>query len=154
MPGEERTRASETRRGNYWISTDRERLDLALIHDFLSGSSYWAKGRSRERVERAIRHSVPFGLYHDLNQAGFARVVTDYVTFALLADVFVLPAHRGQGLGVWLVQTVTSQPEFEGVRRWHLGTRDAHGLYRRFGFVEPAPGTYLDRLDPEADSRG
>jgi GNAT superfamily N-acetyltransferase len=154
-------------RGEYTISMDRGRLDLDVIHGFLSETSYWAKGRSRERVERAIRHSLPFGLYHHPaesgaeqpgrnratrgEQVGFARVVTDYVTFALLADVFVLEAHRGKGLGVWLTEVVTGFPELGSVRRWHLGTRDAHGLYRKLGFHEPTPDTYLDRLNPDSD---
>jgi hypothetical protein len=142
---------SEWTRGEYSISTERARLDLDTICRFLSESSYWAKGRSRERIERAIEHSCPFGLYRGKEQAGFARVLTDYVTFALLADVFVLEAHRGAGLGVWLVGVVTSFPEFSDIRRWHLGTRDAHGLYRRFGFSEPTPNTFLDRINPDAD---
>jgi hypothetical protein len=143
--------SSEWTRGEYSISTERARLDLPTICRFLSESSYWAQGRSHERIERAIEHSRPFGLYRGTEQAGFARVLTDYVTFALLADVFVLEAHRGKGLGVWLVEVVTSFPEFSQVRRWHLGTRDAHGLYRRFGFSEPTPNTFLDRIDPDAD---
>ena len=141
----------EWTRGQYSISTERVRLDLATICRFLSESSYWAKGRSCERIQRAIEHSHPFGLYRGEEQVGFARVLTDYVTFALLADVFILEEHRGNGLGVWLVEVVTSFPEFADVRRWHLGTRDAHGLYLRFGFSEPTPNTYLDRINPDAD---
>src|SRR5215211_7901570 len=111
-------------RGEYTISTARQRLDLDVIHGFLTGS-YWAAGRSRARVAQAIEHSWPFGLYHHDRQVGFARVITDEVVLAFLADVFVLEEHRGQGLGAWLVETVTSVPELRAVRRWLLGTRDA-----------------------------
>ena len=140
----------EWTRGAYTISTDRKRLDLDVIHAFLT-TSYWAEGRSRERVARSIELSLPFGLYHGDAQVGFARVVTDDVVMAFLADVFVLPAHRGQGLGVWLVETVTSLPALRSIRRWLLGTRDAHGLYRRFGFGEPTPGMFMERPDPDSD---
>jgi len=131
----------------YSISTAAERLDLEMIHAFLS-SSYWAAGRSRERVERSIAHSLPFGLYRrqgeQFVQVGFARAVSDYTTFAYLADVFVLEAHRGRGLGVWLVQTLLGLPELAGVR-WLLGTRDAHELYRKFEFQEVPPGRLIRR---------
>jgi GNAT superfamily N-acetyltransferase len=143
----------EWKREEYTISTDRERLDLDAIHAYLE-CSYWAKGRSRARVEQSIEQSLPFGLYHCKMQVGFARVLTDYVTLAFLADVFVLDSHRGKGLGAWLVEVVTSLPELRSVRRWHLGTRDAHGLYRKFGFGEPAPGVYMDRINLDGDSRG
>jgi GNAT superfamily N-acetyltransferase len=143
----------EWTRGEYTISTDRSRLDLDVIHGFLT-RSYWAAGRSRERVARAIDASLPFGLYHGDTQIGFARVVTDEVVIAFLADVFVLEAYRGQGLGHWLVEVVTGLPELQPVRRWLLGTRDAHKLYRKFGFREPKPGVLLERVDPESDRRG
>jgi GNAT superfamily N-acetyltransferase len=122
------------RRDGYEISTDPARLDRRTIHEFLR-TSYWAEGVDRETVERAIEHSLPFGLYSQTGaQAGFARAVTDTARFAWLADVFVLPEHRGRGLGVWLVETVLAHPDVQGLRVF-LGTRDAHGLYRRFGFV-------------------
>lgn len=143
----------EWTRGDYTISTDRRRLDLDIIHGFLA-RSYWAEGRSRERVALAIEHSLPFGLYHREAQVGFARVVTDQVVIAFLADVFVLEAHRGHGLGAWLVETVMSLPELRSIRRWLLGTRDAHELYRKFGFQEPTPGVLMERLDRESDRRG
>jgi GNAT superfamily N-acetyltransferase len=142
----------EYHREDYTISLDRDRLDLDVIHAFLS-SSYWAPGRSRDRVARAIENSLPFGLYHCDEQVGFARVVTDYVVVAFLSDVFVLDAHRGRGLGTWLVEVVTSQPELQSVRRWLLGTRDAHELYRKFGFQEPKPGRLMEKVDPESDRR-
>lgn len=140
----------EWTRGEYTISTDRHRLDLDLIHGFLV-RSYWAEGRSRERVALALERSLPFGLYHGEAQIGFARVVTDHVVIAFLADVFILEAHRGKGLGSWLVDSVTSLPELRFVRRWLLGTRDAHELYRKFGFSEPTPGVLMERLFRESD---
>jgi GNAT superfamily N-acetyltransferase len=126
------------RRGDYVISTDRSLLDLDAIHAYLSEEAYWSPGVSRQVVERSIEHSLNFGLYRDAEQAGFARVVTDYATFAWLADVFVLPAHRGAGLGKWLVETAVSHPDLRGLRRWILATGDAHGLYARFGFLSAA----------------
>jgi len=138
----------------YLISTAPERLDLDVIHAFLT-SSYCATGRSRERVQTSIEHSLPFGLYHRrpgserLAQVGFARVVSDYSTHGYLADVFVLDAHRGQGLGVWLVECVLGLRELAEVR-WLLGTRDAHELYRKFAFKETPPGRMMrrDGIDP------
>jgi GNAT superfamily N-acetyltransferase len=135
----------EWTRDEYTISTDRQRLDLDVIHAFLT-RSYWAEGRPRECVALSIEHSLPFGLYHLDTQIGFARVVTDFVVIAFLADVFVLEAYRGKGLGGWLVEIVTSLPELRSIRRWLLGTRDAHELYRKFGFREPTPGVLLERL--------
>jgi GNAT superfamily N-acetyltransferase len=137
----------EWTRGDYTISTDPRRLDLDVIHGFLT-RSYWAEGRSRDRVALSIAHSVPFGLYHASGQVGFARVVTDHVVIAYLADVFVLEPHRGRGLAKWLVETVLGAPELRRMRRWLLGTRDAHGLYRRFGFEAPAPGVLMEKFDP------
>jgi GNAT superfamily N-acetyltransferase len=133
-------------RGAYTISTDRARLDLDVIHGFLT-RSYWAGGRSRERVALSIAESLPFGLYCGDRQVGFARVVTDGVVIAWLADVFVLEEHRGRGLGLWLVETVTTLPALRVVRRWALGTRDAHGLYRKLGFAEPPAGLLMERVD-------
>jgi GNAT superfamily N-acetyltransferase len=120
----------------YEISTDRARLDIDLIHRFLSEESYWAKGRERAITERAIENSIPFGVYLDGRQVGFARAVTDRATFAWLADVFVLPEHRGHGLGKRLVEAVLGHPELAGMKRWLLGTLDAHDLYRRYGFED------------------
>jgi hypothetical protein len=117
----------EWRRGEYTISTDPNRLDLEVVHSFLVGS-YWAEGRSRERVAQSIACSLPFGLYRGDVQVGFARVVTDYVVLAFLADVFVVDAERGKGLGTWLVEVVTSLPELRLVRRWMLGTRRARAV--------------------------
>jgi GNAT superfamily N-acetyltransferase len=122
------------RRGDYLISTDPARIDMDGLHRFLSEEAYWSPGVAREVVERSIEHSLNFGLYHGDEQVGFARVVTDYSTFAWIADVFVLEGHRGRGLGKWLMETVLSHPELKALRRWILATADAHGLYARFGF--------------------
>jgi GNAT superfamily N-acetyltransferase len=142
----------EWRKGDYTISDDCARLDLDVIYNFLNESSYWARGRSRERVERSVEHSLPFGVYRDGRQVGFARVVTDYATFAWLADVFVLDTERGRGVGKWLVETIVSHPELRGVRRWLLATRDAQELYSRFGFrdLRDSPLGWMERLDPDS----
>lgn len=125
----------EWQRGEYSISTDSKRLDLSVIHQFLS-SSYWAKGLPMQVLQQAIQHSLVFGLYKDNQQIGFARTITDYATFAYIADVFVLEPFQGQGLGKWLVETIVSYPELQGLRRCLLATKDAHGLYQQFGFTE------------------
>jgi len=124
----------ELRRGEYLISTDRSRLDLGVVHDFLS-TSYWAVGVPLEVVELSIENSLVFGVYEGEEQVGFARVVTDYATFAYLADVFVLESHRGRGLGKWLIEAVVSHPDLQELRRWMLATGDAHELYRKYGFA-------------------
>jgi GNAT superfamily N-acetyltransferase len=141
----------EWARGEYTISCDQARLDLEVVYKFLSGESYWAEGRSRERVERSVANSLAFGLYKGGAQVGFARVVTDYATFAWLADVFVLDSDRGRGLGVWLVETIMSHPQLREVRRWLLATRDAQELYRRFGFrdLSGSPLGWMEKLDPQ-----
>lgn len=128
----------------YTVSTDPARLDLDAIHDFLANRSYWAKGRPKERVARALANSLAFGLYDGGRQAGLARIVTDYATFAWLCDVFVLEAFRGQGLGKWMVETALSHPDLATVR-FMLATHDAHELYRRFGFEAPDPAYYMVR---------
>lgn len=121
-------------RDGYRISSDPEDLDRDLIHAIIS-NAYWAKGRPREVMDRAIDHSSCFGMYCGAEQVGFARVISDRATFAYLADVFILPEHRGKGLGVWLVETVLADPRLKGARKWMLATADAHELYRRFGFT-------------------
>lgn len=117
----------------YLISTDPARLDLDVIHGFLI-QSYWAKGISRSLVEKMIRHSFGFGIYQGDRQVGFARVITDYTTFAYLADVFVLPDHRGKGLSKALIATIRAHPDLQQLRRWMLVTLDAHALYEKEGF--------------------
>jgi GNAT superfamily N-acetyltransferase len=123
-------------RDEYTISTDRARLDVDAIADYLQNQAYWARGRSREIIEHSIQHSENFGVYRGTQQVGFARVVTDYATFAWLCDVFVLPSEQGHGLGKWLIETVLAHPDLQVLRLWYLKTRDAHGLYRQFGFRE------------------
>lgn len=129
------------------ISTDRARLDVALIHRYLSEESYWASGIPRERVERAIENSLCFGAFDDGAQVGFARVITDRATFAYLADVFVLPSHRGRGVSKEILAAIRNHPELQGLRRWHLVTRDAHGLYAQHGFrALSAPERHMEIL--------
>ena len=123
----------ERQRGDYAISTDPARLDIAAIHAFLS-RSYWAAGVPRSVVVRALAHSLCFGLYHGTAQVGLARVISDRATFAYLADVYVLEAHRGQGLSKWLMETLCAHEDLQGLRRFLLATKDAHGLYAQFGF--------------------
>src|SRR5260370_4366462 len=108
--------------GDYEISTDRSRLDFELIHDYLSNNAYWATGRARDVVKRSIENSLPFGVYKGHDQVGFARIVTYYATFAWLADVFILPEHRGRGLSKWLMEVIIAHPQLQGFRRWVLST--------------------------------
>ncbi|CAN5835527.1 GNAT family N-acetyltransferase [soil metagenome] len=140
----------EWKRDEFSISTDPDRLDVPVIYNFLSRDSFWAQGRAFETVQRSIEHSLNFGLYNGEQQIGFARVVTDYATFAWLADVFVLEAYRGRGLGKWLIEVILSHPELREFRRWVLATKDAHEIYRRFGFSElKRPECWMERPDPQ-----
>lgn len=133
--------------GEYEISTDRHRLDLEVIHDFLAVESYWSPGIPRSVVERAVRNSLCFGVYHGSAQVGFGRVVTDKSTFALLADVFILRAHRGKGLSKWLMRCIVEHEDLQGLRRLLLLTSDAHGLYRQFGFEQLGnPSRFMEVL--------
>ena len=136
-------------RGEYSISTDRARLDVPLIHEYLCNTSYWATGRSLEVVERSIENSLSFGIYKGSKQAGFARVVTDFATFAWIAEVFVLPEHRGLGLSKSLMEVMVAHPLLQGFRRWVLSTKDAHGLYEHFGFIRlHRPERWMERPEP------
>jgi GNAT superfamily N-acetyltransferase len=140
-------------RGEFTISTDKSRLDIQVIHRFLD-SSYWAAGRSVATIQRSIENSLPFGIYKGDQQVGFARVITDYATFAWIADVFVLEEFQGQGLGKWLMEVIITHPELQGFRRWVLATKDAHELYRRFGFSElKKPERWMERHDPKTQER-
>lgn len=140
-------------REGFTISTDREKLDRALIHEFLA-ASYWATGIPRETVDRSIEGSLCFGLYDGERQVGFARVITDRATFAYLADVFVVESHRGRGLAAWLMETILAHADLQGLRRWMLLTRDAHPLYRKVGFTELAnPGRVMEKLDAKVYER-
>jgi GNAT superfamily N-acetyltransferase len=137
------------RQGDFVISTDRARLNVTLIHQFLA-RSYWSQGISREVVERSLENSLCFGIFHNSQQVGFARVITDRATFAYLADVFVLESHRGLGLGKFLMECIINHPQLQKLRRWMLATRDAHELYVRFGFTPLAhPERFMERHNPE-----
>jgi GNAT superfamily N-acetyltransferase len=120
--------------GGYEISTDPARVDVELVHEFLT-NSYWAKGIPLATVGRSIENSIPFGVYHGQQLVGFARIISDLATFAYLADVFIVPSHRGRGLSRWLMECIVGHPDLQGLRRWMLATQDAHGLYARFGFT-------------------
>ncbi len=120
----------------FLISTDQSLLDMDVIYNYLDRDSYWSKGIPYEKLELAVKNSLSFGVYHNKVQIGFARVVTDRATFAYLADVFILPGYRKQGLSKWLVQTIVNHQDLQGLRRWSLATLDAHGLYTQFGFTE------------------
>jgi GNAT superfamily N-acetyltransferase len=140
----------EHRRGEFSISTDRNRLNLDVVHDFLT-NCYWAKGISRELVAKSIEHSLCFGIYdRDGQQVGFARVVSDFSTVAYLGDVFVLESHRGRGLSKWLMECIIQHPALQNLRRWILLTRDAHRLYSKYGFTPlKAPERYMELHRPE-----
>lgn len=139
-------------RDKFEISTDKARLQIDVIQKFLSEESYWAKSRTLEQTRTAIENSICFGIYDDEKQIGFARVVSDQATFAYIGDVFVLSEYRGYGLSKWLMQTMLEHPDLQGLRRWILATKDAHGLYSQYGFHElkfperwmelPAPNAY------------
>jgi GNAT superfamily N-acetyltransferase len=133
------------------ISTDRAQLDVAMIHAFLASDSYWVPGISRSSVEKCIKHSLCFGVYADGRQIAFARVVTDYVRFAHLLDVFVLPEFRGRGISKLLMSNILSHPELRTIARYTLGTQDAHGLYAQYGFTSIAnPERQMELLRPKA----
>lgn len=145
----DRARVRVWEREGHTVSTDPERLDRELIARFLAEESYWATGRPAEVIDRSIEGSLCFGLYARAGQLGFARVVTDWATFAWVCDVFVVPEARGRGLGVWLMECVVAHPELQGIRRWMLATRDAHELYRKVGFSElPEPSRFMIRQEP------
>jgi GNAT superfamily N-acetyltransferase len=139
---------TEYRRDEFVISTDRDRLDLDVIHGFLT-NCYWAKGIPREIVMRSIAQSLCFGIYEDSAQVGFARVVSDFATVAYLGDVFVLESHRGRGLSKWLMECIVQHAALQNLRRWILLTRDAHGLYSQFGFTPvKVPERYMELHRP------
>lgn len=138
------------------ITTDRTRFDVDLIHHYLSRESYWARNLTRDRCERSIEHSFCFAAFDGARQVGFARVITDYATFAYVADVFVVPSHRGRGISKAIMDAIRAHPELQGMRRWMLVTRDAHGLYAQYGFhALAAPERHMEILtaySPGADS--
>jgi N-acetylglutamate synthase-like GNAT family acetyltransferase len=133
-------------RNGFELSTDPARMDLEAVHGFIS-QSYWGQGRSREVMGRAMDNAICFGVFRDGTQIAFARVVTDRAVFAYLADVFVHPDWRGQGLSKWILEAVDAHPELQGIKRFLLATKDAHGLYEQFGFKQPEdPRLYMERL--------
>jgi GNAT superfamily N-acetyltransferase len=139
----------ELHHGDILVTTDPARLDIETVHGFLT-RSYWAEGIPREVVERSIRHSICFGAFEGDRQVGFARVISDRATFAYVADVFVLPGHRGRSIGKRLMACITSHPELQNLRLWTLFTRDAHGLYRQHGFREARhPDRLMERRQPQ-----
>jgi len=141
---------TEFHRDGFIISTDKARLQLYVIHGFLANSSYWAKHVPLAVVRKAIANSLCFGVYYGDEQIGFARVISDYATFAYLADVFILPIHRGKALSKWLMSCLFAHPELQGLRRWMLATRDAHGLYAQYGFrVLEKPERFMELHDPQ-----
>ena len=139
----------------YEISTDRDRINVDLVFHFLSEESYWAPGIPRTVVERSIDNSICFGVYRSEAQVGFARVVTDKATFALVADVFILEGHRGRGLSKWLMHEVMEHADLQGLRRLLLLTSDAHSLYARFGFSEiENTWRFMEVLHSDVNGRG
>ena len=141
----------ERQNGEFTISTDRSRLQLDVIQAFMSEESYWAKSRTLEQTRTAIENSICFGVYEGERQIGFARVVSDQATFAYHGDVFILNEFRGRGLSKWLMETIVSHPDLQGLRRWLLATRDAHGLYSQFGFGPLRfPERWMERPAPDA----
>ena len=141
-------------RDTFTVTCDPAKLDQAVVTQFLA-SSYWAKGIPAATVEKSLAHSLCFALLDGDRQIGFARVISDRATIAYLADVFVLPGYRGRGLGKWLIECVVSHPDLQGLRRWILATRDAHGLYERFGFTPlKKPEIFMERHDPNVYGAG
>ena len=133
------------------ISTDKERLDIDLIHSFLTEESYWAKTRTAEQTRTAIEHSICYGVYQGERQIGFARVVSDQATFAYVGDVFVVDEFRGQGIGKRLMEVIIADPRLQNLRRWILATRDAHGLYEQFEFASLRhPERWMEKTAPDA----
>ena len=138
-------------RDEFTIDTDGSRLNVDAIQSFLENESYWARSRTREQTERAIENSICFGLYQGDRLIGFARVVSDCATFAYVGDVYVIDEFRGRGLSKWLMQAMLEHADLQGLRRWVLATRDAHGLYSQFGFRELVhPDRWMERPAPDA----
>ena len=139
-------------RGAFQITTDPARLDLDAIHDYLSNHAYWSLGRSRETMQRALANSLAFGLFHDQQQIGLARVISDFATYAYLCDVYILDQYRGQGLGTWLIDCVLKHPDLRDIVKFSLVTRDAQALYRKFGFAEVTdPRRYMNLRRPQPE---
>ena len=145
---------AEHQRGEYSITTDPASFNLDVVHGYLT-NCYWAQGIPRETVERSIEGALCFALFAGKEQVGFARVITDRATYAYLADVFILEAHRGRGLAKWMMDCILGHPELQGLRRWSLVTRDAHGLYEQFGFTPlQEPQRYMEKIDRDVYKKG
>ncbi|HEX8636991.1 MAG TPA: GNAT family N-acetyltransferase [Pyrinomonadaceae bacterium] len=143
--------ATEWRNGEFIISTDRSGLQIERIHKFLTEESYWAKERTLQQTKTAIENSLMFGVYENQSLIGFARVVTDYATFAYIGDVFITKEFRGRGLSKWLMETIVGYPDLQNLRRWILATRDAHALYEKFGFAALRfPERWMEKTAPNA----
>lgn len=140
----------EVNQGVFTISNDKNKLQVAVIHRYLTEDAYWTTGRTLEMTQKTIEHSLCFGVYYHENQVGFARVVTDYTIFAYLCDVFILEAFQGQGLGKWLTETILKFLDEEGVRWTMLATRDAHELYESYGGFQKLylPEKWMGRVNP------
>lgn len=135
---------------SYTISTDKKRMDLEMIHHYLSKESYWARNISFEVVKRSVENSLNFGIFHEETQIGYARVISDFATIAYLGDVFILQKYRGKGLSKWLIQTIMECPELQGLRRWILVTGDAHELYKKYGWTELiTPEKWMEKHNPK-----
>ena len=143
--------SQEWQHGEFTVNTDHQRLQIDVIHKYLSEESYWARERTLEQTTTAIKNSLPFGVYKGENQIGFARVVTDYATFAYLGDVFILPEYQGEGLGKFLMKSILDHPDLQNFRRWILATKDAHRLYEKFEFSALRhPERWMEKTAPNA----
>ena len=137
-------------RGAYTITTDKSRLDLNAVHQYLSKQSYWSPNIPLETVQNAAAHSLTFAVLHGDEQVGYARIISDYSIFAYLGDVYILEAHQGQGLSKWLMETIMGHPDLQNLRRWILATRDAHGLYAQYGWKPIAnPSIWMEVHNPD-----
>jgi GNAT superfamily N-acetyltransferase len=153
VPRTQSSQVYEQRKDQFLVSTNREFLDLDVVYGFLT-ESYWALGIPRDVVARSIENSLCFGVYAETEQVGFARVISDLATYAYVADVFILESHRGHGLGKWLMECIMQHPELQGLRRWSLVTRDAHGLYGQLGFSPlRKPKNYMELHRPDVYQR-
>jgi GNAT superfamily N-acetyltransferase len=142
---------TEWQNGEFTISTDRKRLQTEVIHKYLTEESYWAKDRTEKQTAAAIENSLCFGVYKGDNLIGFARIVSDFATFAYVGDVFILEEFRGLGLSKWLMDVIVGYPDLQGLRRWVLATRDAHSLYKKFGFAALRfPERWMEKTAPNA----
>ncbi|MDP4116298.1 MAG: GNAT family N-acetyltransferase [Bacteroidota bacterium] len=135
---------------DFIITTDKSKLDTSVIHDFLSNHSYWSRNIPLEKVKTAFDNSLNFGLFHNSRQIGYARVISDFSQIAYLADVFIVEEYRGRGLSKWLMQTIMSHPNLQGLRKWVLVTKDAHELYKKFGWQPiSSPEKWMEKVNPD-----